>query len=183
MRLTKVALDHESLEKAALDYLGHYASSAENLRRVLRRRVARAGAEKEAAEAARGAIDAIVARLVGQNLLGDRLYAAQLAASLHRRGMSAAQIRSRLAEKGVAGDDVKAALAGLGNAAESELAAACALMRRRRIGPFRAAGLRASFRERDLGVLARAGFGLDLARKVLAVRDVEELERLLREGD
>ncbi len=89
---------------------------------------------------ARSAIDGIVARLVGQNLLDDRLYAAQLAASLHRRGMSAAQIRARLAAKGVAGDDAKAALAALGGKAESELAAACVLVRRRRIGPFRASG-------------------------------------------
>lgn len=181
--MTKAAFDNNSLEKAALDYLGHYASSAENLRRVLVRRIARAGAERAEAEAARSAIDGIVARLVGEHLLDDRLYAAQLAASLHRRGMSAAQIRARLAAKGVAGDDAKAALAALGGKAESELAAACVLVRRRRIGPLRAAATRASFRERDLGVLARAGFALDLARRVLGARDEQDLERLLLEDE
>ncbi len=180
--MAKAKLDGDALDKAALDYLGHYASSAENLRRVLMRRIARAGADKAEAEAARGAIDAIVTRLIGQRLLDDGLYAAQLAESLHRRGMSAAQIRFRLGQKGVAQDDAKAALAALGAAAESELAAACALVRRRRLGPYRAAASRASFRERDLGVLARAGFGLDIARRILAARDRDELERLASEG-
>ena len=180
--MAKSALKGESLEKAALNYLGHYASSAEHLRRVLRRRIARAGVEKEEAEAARGAIDGIVARLVAERLLDDRLYATQLAASLHRRGMSAAQICFRLAEKGIAEDDAKAALASLGTASESELAAACALARRRRLGPYRAPATRASFRERDLGVLARAGFSRDVARRVLDAGDADELERLAREG-
>ena len=180
--MARAKLDQTSLEKAALDYLGHYASSAENLRRVLMRRVARAGADKDEADAARRAIDGIVARLLAHKYIDDGTYAAQLAASLHRRGMSAAQIRSRLAEKGVAVEPMKAALASLGAAAESELAAACALVRRRRIGPCRPAASRGSFRERDLGVLARAGFGLDLARRVLAVRDEDALERLAREG-
>ncbi|HUK57713.1 MAG TPA: RecX family transcriptional regulator [Stellaceae bacterium] len=181
--MARTALDEESLEKAAIDYLGHYASSAGNLRRVLMRRIARAGAEREAAAAAREAIEAVVARLRAKNLLDDRLYAAQLAQSLRRRGGSATSIRARLAEKGVAEDDAKAALAGLGAAAASELAAACVLVRRRRLGPYRAVASRAAFRERDLGVLARAGFGLDLARRVLAARDESELERLAQEED
>jgi regulatory protein len=180
--LADTKLDQDSLERAALDYLGQYASSAANLRRVLLRRVTRARADKDEAAAARRAIDGIIARLAERRLVDDRLYAAQLAASLHRRGTSAAKIRFRLAEKGIAEDDARAALAELGAAAESELAAACALVRRRRLGPLRAKGSRAANRERDLGVLARAGFALDIARKVLAAHDEDELDRLARDG-
>jgi regulatory protein len=180
--MAKGKLDEASLEKAALDYLGHYASSSENLRRVLTRRAARAGIAGEERKAVERIAGAVVARLLANGLLDDRAYAAQLAASLHRRGASAASIRFRLGEKGIGADDAAAALASLGAAAESELAAACALARRRRIGPYRAAASRAEHRERDLGVLARAGFALDVARRVLAARDADEADALARGG-
>lgn len=64
-----------------------------------------------------------------------------------------------------------------------ELAAACALVRRRRLGPYRPAGTRAAHRQKDLAALARAGFSLDMARKVLAAGNPEALERLLRESE
>ncbi|MGH7089381.1 MAG: regulatory protein RecX, partial [Stellaceae bacterium] len=76
--------DPPALERAALDYLGRYASSAENLRRVLLRRLARAGGVAPA-EAKRD-IDAIVARYLAAGLLDDAAYAAHQAARLRRRG-------------------------------------------------------------------------------------------------
>ena len=49
----------------------------------------------------------------------------------------------------------------------AELEAARALARRRRLGPWRGPAERAARREKDLAALARAGFGLDLARQVI----------------
>ena len=72
--------------------------------------------------------------------------------------------------------------AALDEAGGSELAAACALVRRRRLGPYRAEGARAEWRQKDLATLARAGFGLDLARRVLAAATAEALEAMAR-GD
>ncbi|HXQ51340.1 MAG TPA: RecX family transcriptional regulator [Stellaceae bacterium] len=175
-------LDEAALKDAAIAYLAHFASSSENLRRVLMRRVARAAGDARI-DAATGArfVDAVVARMISARLLDDGAYAAQQAASLHRRGVSAAGIRFRLREKGVDDAHVRAALAELGVPAASELEAACALARRRRLGPFRPAASRAAAHDRDLGVLARAGFGFDVARRVLAARDEAALDRLARE--
>jgi regulatory protein len=170
-----------SLEDAALAYLGNYASSSANLRRVLLRRVKRAaegGAEE--AEAAK-IIDALIARFLASGLLDDRAHAGQAAASLHRRGVPAAGIRYRLAQKGLARELIDAALGALAAEGGSELAAACALARRRRLGPFRPQGERAAQHRRDLGILARAGFGFAVARRVLAARDGDALEREVRE--
>jgi len=68
----------------------------------------------------------------------------------------------------------------LGNAEEGggDLAAACALIRRRRLGPYRVAAAREAAQRRDLATLARAGFGFDIARRALAAADPEALERL-----
>jgi regulatory protein len=65
----------------------------------------------------------------------------------------------------------------------SELAAACALVRRRRLGPYRAPGKRVDCRQKDLASLARAGFSLALARRVLKAPDIEALEQLARGED
>jgi regulatory protein len=172
-------LDEAALHQGALDYLAHYASSAANLRRVLLRRIARAAGSGADAAAA----DAVVARIVKSGLIDDRAYAAQAAASLHRRGVSSQGIRARLAAKGVETGHAAAALAALGAPRARDIAAACALVRRRRLGPLRAAASRAALLERDLGALARAGFPLDVARLVLRAADADALDRLASEDE
>jgi len=179
-----------SLENAAVYYLSRFASSSGNLRRVLMRKVARAaqigeeGGEEGEAEAGVRMVDALIARYLEKGLLNDRAYAAQAASSLARRGASRYSIAGKLAQKGVANDLVTQAIAELDEkGGSSELAAACALVRRRRLGPYRAPDKRPDFREKDLASLARAGFSLDLARRVLRAKDVEALERLARGAD
>src|SRR5260221_2357745 len=77
----------ERLEASALFYLQRFASSAENLRRVLERRVERS-ARQHGTDRAQGreAVAALVLRLQAGGLLDDRLYAHAQAASPHRRG-------------------------------------------------------------------------------------------------
>ena len=173
-----------ALEKSALFYLERYAASSGQLRRVLLRRVKRAqmlGAEAAEIESARRRIEGLIERYLASGLLDDRRFAESQAQSLQRRGASRRRIRQRLAAKGVDRDFVEDALETMEPDGEtSELAAACVLVRRRRLGPYRAAGARKEFRQKDLATLARAGFSLDVARQVLAARDPEALERLMR---
>jgi regulatory protein len=168
----------ELLEEWALHYLGRYASSAENLRRVLMRRVRRRSAEN-AAEV-RPLIDELVARYRERGLLDDAAYAAARVQSLHRRGDSVRAIRARLTAKWVAASEIAAALSELRSAAvDPDLAAACAFARRRRLGPYRRA---ASDRARELAAFARAGFSRRIAEAVLACADVAAVEALARDG-
>jgi regulatory protein len=178
---TRGPLTLAGLEKAALDYLGRFASSRASLRRVLGRRVARAARDGriDAAEGAR-LIEDIIARYAASGLVDDAAYAAQQAASLQRRGASAQAIRARLAQKGVEPEAVRAALASREAEGGGDLAAACALVRRRRLGPYRPPASRAAARAKDLGVLARAGFSGDVARRVLGAADADALDRLGR---
>ena len=168
----------ELLERWALGYLGRYASSSENLRRVLIRRARRHA--PEAAQQARAQIDQIVARYRESGLLDDAAYAAGRVASLHRRGGSLKTIRARLAGKGVPAEVAAEAVSGLReNASDPDIAAACAFARRRRLGPFRRA---AADRQRDLAAFAHAGFSRRVAEAVLACGDEEAVEALARDG-
>ena len=174
----------ERLEKAAYHHLERYATSAENLRRVLMRRVERSarlhGTDRD--EGAR-AVDALIARFVRAGLLDDRAYAETRVATLHRQGKSARAIRQTLAAKGVDADTIDAALATreehLTEGGDAELAAAVHYARRRRLGPWRRQD-RAANRERDLAALGRQGFAYDTARRVVAAETPEDLEEEAR---
>ena len=177
-----------SLENAALYYLKRFASSSANLKRVLMHKVMRAAAagNGDTAEGER-LVDALVARYLAAGLVNDKAYAVQRAASLRRQGNSRFAIRGKLALKGVEGaliDDMLAELDEDGT--QGEIAAACALVRRRRLGPFRSAATRAAARQKDLAALARAGVSLEVARRVLRAADPDALEAMARgasEGD
>jgi regulatory protein len=166
----------ELLDRWALSYLGRYASSAENLRRVLRRRANRR--QPPGAAHAAALIDALVARYLRSGLLDDSAYAAGRVRSLHRRGESAVKIRARLAAAGIASAVATEALMGLrAEAFEPDLAAACAFARRRRLGPYRRA---AADPARELAAFARAGFARAVAERVLACADTDAVEVLAR---
>jgi regulatory protein len=168
----------ELLERWALGYLGRYASSAENLRRVLMRRVRRLS--PEAVSPATPLIEALVIRYGESGLLDDAAYATGRTESLHRHGDSLRSIRARLMAKGVSAEVVASAFSGLRDTApDPDLVAACAFARRRRLGPFRRA---AADPARELGAFARAGFGRRVAQAVLACADEEAVAMLARDG-
>ena len=162
-------LDAASLENAALHYLGRYASSAENLRRVLMRKVQRS---EIATEEGAAIVAALIERYRRAGLVDDEAYAEAQVAGLRRRGGSRQAIVARLGAKGVAREEIAAAL-GTANVA-AELAAACALARRRRLGAYR----KTPDRDKDMAAFARAGFPVEIARQVLSCRTIEEIESL-----
>lgn len=197
------------LENAGLHYLQRFASSAENFRRVMLRKVEQsARAHDTDREEGAAHVEALVARFLRAGLLDDAVYARGRALAQFRRGRSPRAIRAALRAKGLGDDDIAEALAALAEeAAEPELAAALTLARRRRLGPFRAPGGRAPAgrapagrasagrasdglgeeersrrRAKDLAALARAGFGYDVARTVIDASSVAALEERLAEG-
>ncbi|WP_420564459.1 regulatory protein RecX [Thalassobaculum sp.] len=173
------------MERAALHYLERYASSVDGLRRVLMRRVDKAAREERCdPEEATPWVEEVVARFAASGIVDDRSFAEGKAASLRRRGDSARRIAMKLREKGVDGTLIETALEEQdgedGEAAE--IAAACRFARRRRLGPMRDPQEREERRDRDMAALARAGFSLDIARRVLDLEDADALEEAMR-GD
>jgi regulatory protein len=181
---TKADIAPALIEDWALSYLGRFASSAENLRRVLQRR-ARRRAATEGARAADPLIEALIARYLAAGLLDDAAYAAARARARLNRGDSLRRIAAGLAAKGVGTEEAAAALGSLREGhGDPDLAAACAFARRRRLGPFRRDAAAALDRDRALAAFARAGFGRREAEAVLACADPDAVAALLTvEGD
>jgi regulatory protein len=162
-------LDREGLERAAFRYLERFDSSAQNLRRVLGERARRAASDADEAERAQRIVDELIERYQSSGLIDDARYAEALARGLRARGSSRRAIVEKLRAKGVERAVIEGALERAErDATDAELEAARAFVRRRRLGPHRPAEERAARRMRDLGALARAGFGPDTARRALA---------------
>lgn len=172
----------ERLANIALHYLERYASSSENLRRVLERRVYKASLHHDDlnTDTAAGWIDDLIKRYQDAGLLNDLTYAESRARSLMARGTAARVIRMKLMEKGVDGDTIDQALEALTEEApDPELHAAIKLARRRRLGPYADPVKREEKKDRDLAAMARSGFSYDMARRIIECDDKDELEDLL----
>jgi regulatory protein len=167
--------DIEVWHEAALAYLGRFASSAENLRRVLRRRALREARKAGGAPdwpAIEPIIEAVLARLVRAGLIDDAGYAGQRVDSLTRRGEPARRIRARLTAKGVAREAIDGALDDLRSRdPDADFRAACRFVLRRRLGPCRPQARRVAERARDLAALGRAGFDYATAKRALELPD------------
>jgi regulatory protein len=187
------AIDAALLEEWALAYLGRYASTAENLRQVLSRRVRRrlaagGSVDREGAAAVEPLIEALVQRYRETGLVNDAAYAAGRARRGMGQGRSLRRIAAGLAAKGVGAADAAAAIAGLRDeATDPELAAAAAFARRRRLGPFRREphprGDAPNLHMAELAAFARAGFSRRTAEAVLACPDGAAVQALLADDD
>lgn len=154
----------EWLFRAAAHYLERYASTTENLRQVLERKVRRrAYARDEDAAAYGDLVNATVARFVDLKLVDDRSFAESRLATLRRRGASRRMVAAKLVEKGVSRDLVDTLLARDGT---SDREAAAAYAKRRRLGPHRPRD-RAERRDRDIAAMMRAGFGFSDALAII----------------
>ena len=157
-------VDKAYLRRATLAYLQRYASSADNLRRVLHRKVRRLlGAEGEAPENLDQVIEEVIAEATRIELVDDRRFAEGRIATLLRRGTSKRMLQQKLAAKGVEREVVQAAI----EASDVDDLASCRrLAQRKRLGPWRNPP-DPDRRERDMAVLLRAGYSHSLARAVI----------------
>ncbi len=177
-------VDPAYLERAALYYLERYASSSANLRRVLMRKVQKRsfGSEDGAPPEAAAWIDALIEKLTRLKLLDDAAYAEGRTRRLYAEGKSLGRIKQTLAAKGIRSEAAEAALDNLREeSAEpvSDLPAAIAYARRRRLGPFRTdAETRREMRQKDMAALARRGFASDVVRRIINAASIADVESL-----
>jgi len=156
-----MSLTESKIYDAAVHYLQRYASSVAQLRRVLQRKLIRAGmrGEEVPAEAAQW-IEKAVAKCVQHNFVNDQNFTEQKIISLRRQGRSQAFIARTLQQKGVDAAMIKNFLK---SDAEADLVAAQRYVQRRRLGR----DTTPEGRQKDLARLMRVGFSLTAARQAL----------------
>ena len=180
-------LDASSLERPAVQrrlmnkavhYLGRHSASQQRLREVLGRFALRKLGHFEPAEI-QDAISLVVADCQRLGYVDDAAFAMSQARSKRRSGKSALAIRRGLQQHAI--DDELVAEA-LGRADEDlsdgELGAALRHAERRRLGPYHKSQMDDAKRQRHLASLARAGFALGIARRIMDLADREAAEEL-----
>lgn len=168
----------DRLRNIALYHLERFSTNAENLRRVLERRVYKAARHHETdMEQAKQWITDLIASLVRSGAIDDARYAEGKTLSMLRRGQSIRKVRSYLTAKGVDRDTIeKALLAASDTLGDADLQAARTYAMRRRLGPFRTDTLTQESKQKELAALGRAGFQYDIARRIVEAETESDID-------
>ena len=188
------------LRNAGLFYVERYSATEQRLRRVLIRRVDKSFqaygtvddkgnlSHKEGDRSAfKTIVDDLIQEFVRLGYVDDAKFALGKARRLYRGGNSIRQIRGKLQIDGITSAKIEGVVENVleeANLSEASIdrKAAWAYARKKRIGPFRSideqpdvrAEIRQEMRKRDLGALARRGFGSDIAYAVIDAEDIPE---------
>lgn len=158
------------LHNAGLYYLERFSASKNHFKSVMLRKVKRSCMHHtdQDYEACRQMVDELADKFETLELLNDEVYTRAIVTSLRRRGKSRTMILNKMRMKGIGKDQALAELAKIdaqNDEEDPEFEAALKLARKKRIGPY-FIGEEQDIRK-SLGVLARAGFSYDIAKKVL----------------
>jgi regulatory protein len=159
------------LENAALYYLQRYATSADNLRRVLTRKIKRSCTfHGDNPEDFTPLVEQLIERYIRSGLLNDKGFAEARVAALRRQGRSAQAIIAKLQAKGLSKSDIEQALAADDSEKEdgAEMQAALALARKKKLGVFNPTPpTDPKAKQKELAAMARAGFSFDVAKRAM----------------
>lgn len=170
-RRRRPAVDGEWLKQAGLRYLGRFAASEAQFRRVMSRKIksAEERVSEDPAEHLRWVDEAVeYAKLYGG--INDEQLSRSLLNSMRRQGLSTAMIRQKLRQKGLSAEQVKLAFEEREEERDpqlDQLASAARAARKRRLGPWGPSGLDYPARQKQLAALARRGFSFGIAKRVL----------------
>ncbi|NRA35672.1 MAG: regulatory protein RecX [Polyangiaceae bacterium] len=166
-------ITEEALDRVALSYLDRYDATASKLRRVLKERVYKAlrdvsDRNEAMASSELGAelIENMLERFARSGLVDDARFAKNAVYGFRSRGLSTRAIQMKLRTQGVP-DEIVDEVLEESCGEHNELDSARNLVRRRKLGLHRPEEKREAYRDKDLGVLARAGFSFELARQAL----------------
>ena len=166
---------YTEIEGKALWYLQRYATSSENLRMYLKRKVQDTHLNIGSDEI----INTIISSLEDQKILDDKLFSESKIRNFLNRGWSLKKIQFRLRELRVKNNIIEECIAEAKEINKDfDLVAAAKLVRKKSIGPFRKKELNDKTKNKELGILSRAGFSYNIVKQVLFESDIEELEEL-----
>ena len=119
-------------------------------------------------------IDNIISNLEKNRFLNDALYSDSKARMFFRRGYSLRKIIYSLKSKGIDQKNIKLSIEKIKNEkSDPDFVSAVKTCKKKRIGPMRPESNRELFYKKDMGILARSGFGYDISKKILAMRNKE----------
>ena len=169
-----------NLRDLAYSYLEKYSPSKQQLKvHLLKKYLTKIKGTKSKKEVTE-IIDEIISGLEKNKILNDELYSDSKARMFLRRGYSLNKINQSLRNKGIENKYIKQSIDKIKeDEIEPDFVSALKLCKRRRIGPLRPEANRELFYKKDMGILARGGFGFELSKRVLDL-DTVEFHKLIK---
>jgi len=169
-----------NLKDLAFAYLEKYSPSKQQLKiYLLKKYLTKIKGTKSKREVSE-IIDEILENLEKNKILNDELYSDSKARMFLRRGYSLNKINQSLRNKGIGNKHIKNSIDKIKeDKIEPDFVSAIKLCKKRRIGALRPGSNRELFYKKDMGILARSGFGFELSKRVLGL-PLEEFNKLLR---
>ena len=165
--------NYTEIESKALWYLQRYASSSNNLRQYLRRKTKDTHLNFGSHEI----IEKIIKSFEKQNILNDRIFSESKIRSYLNKGWAFKKIKFKLLELGISKDIADESIDNFEDTNHNlELISAIKLAKKRSIGPYRKSELTDKLKNKEYGILSRAGFSYSLCKKVLNELNLEEID-------
>ncbi|WP_219893869.1 regulatory protein RecX [Aquisediminimonas profunda] len=164
----RLPLDPATIRALALHYVGRYSTTAARLKNYLERKMRERGWSESGPPPD---LDRLVEDFARLGYVNDDAFAAARVSSLLRRGYGARRVNADLRHAGIAAD--KAEIATRLDA-ESLEEAAMTFARRKRLGPFGERITDQKARNRAMAAFLRAGHGVEIARRILAIAPDDE---------
>ncbi len=166
------------LHNAGLYYLERFSASKKHFKVVMMRKVKRSCMEhpEQDYDACKSMVDEVADKFERLEILNDDVYARAVVTSLRRRGLSKTMIINKMRMKGIDAEKAMEELSKVDAQSQEdenpELSAALKLARKKKIGPYFMGEVQDI--KKSLGILARAGFSYDIAKKVLEYEEDPE---------
>ena len=151
-------LDTAALERLALRYVERFSTTRSRLSDYLRRKIRERGWEGEPADPI-----ALAEKMADLGYIDDRAFGEARGAAMARRGLGKRRVSMAFRQDGIEEEDVAALTPAIEDRA---LQAALTFARKKRIGPFASVEADRVLREKQIGMMIRAGHDFTLSRSI-----------------
>jgi regulatory protein len=167
----------EDMRKFAFNYIDKFAPSKQQLKIYLLKKYVNFKEASVKKSNISDLIDIVIENLEKSKFINDKYYSESKAKSLIQKGSSINKIRNYLINKGVGKKYIQNAIDGIQERNEDQdFYSAIKVCKKKRIGPSRDDSNRPLFYKKDMGVLARSGFDLEVSKRVMDIEKEEYLK-------
>ncbi len=167
----------DEMRNFALNYVDKFAPSKQQLKTYLLKKYLRSKVDNVKRGNISDLIEIVTEDLEKSKFINDKFYSETKAKSLIQRGSSINKIRNYLISKGVGEKYIKNTIQQINdNNEDQDFFSAIKVCKKKRIGPSRAEDNRHLFYKKDIGILARSGFGFEVSRRVMDLEKEEYLK-------
>ena len=176
------------LRNSAMSYLARYEVSIHQFENTLKRKLSNFQHDLSETESIKF-IDLIKKEMISAKFIDDKRFAEIKVRSMRRQGNSQRLIYAKLKEKGLSNDVIQSAIDIVDEGHEdAEMIAALKFIKKKNIGIYyknekiNDETNEYTLREKWFGTLSRKGFTLEVIRKVINIKDIENADLILEDN-